>query len=199
MLVRDPQPRNAFAPRAGPATIFGPRSSVSGGMWTYQRGAVKCRTNLAVKGMSQQDLSWVKIHMVNRDPPDAPLPLPEPQLYDSCSLTPSGPADGAATRDTATCQHCLAERRKRKATTPHTLVFGECLGAAPPPPAAEAEIPEVNNPEPEAPDEHRDIVVDGQIIEELVSDAGEEDAAEDIAAAVLLPEQGTFRFLLQKR
>ena len=82
------------------------------------------------------------------------------------------------------------------------MVWGECLRATPPPPIAMADIPEVDNPEPEAPDEDEDIVVDGPIIEELGSDAEEESAIEtwqrlydrDVAAAVLLPEQETFRY-----
>ena len=77
--------------------------------------------------------------MDNWDPPDAPLPLPDAALYDACSRTPSRPADGVATRETASCLHCLAVRRKRAATTPHTLVWGECLRAAPPPPTAVAD------------------------------------------------------------
>ena len=124
MLVRDPTPRNAFVPRAEPGKVFGPSSSVSGAMWTYQRGVVKCRTNLAVQGMSQEDLGWVKINMSNWDPPDGPLPLPEPQLYDAASLIPTRAVDGAATRETATCPACLAIRRKQKVTQSHSLVWG---------------------------------------------------------------------------
>ena len=144
--------------------------------------------------MNQHDLNWVKVHMDNWDPPDAPPPLPEPQTYDACSPTPSRLADGAATRETVTCQHWLAEKQKRKATTPHTLVWGEFLRATPPPPTAEADIPAVDVQEPEAPDEIEDIVIDGPIIEELFLDAEAEDAIEDVAAAVLLPEQGTSRY-----
>ena len=93
--------------------------------------------------MSQQDLSWVKVNMSNWDPPDGPLPLPEPELYDAASLIPTRAVDGAATRETATCPACLAIRRKQKVTTPHSLVWGECLRATPPPPVPESAIPEV--------------------------------------------------------
>ena len=84
MIVKDPKPRNSWAPRAEPATVFGPSSSVSGGMWTFYRGAIKVRTNLAIQGMNEEDSSWVKIHMDSWDPPDGPLLLPEPELYDTC-------------------------------------------------------------------------------------------------------------------
>ena len=32
MVVQDPKPRNAFLPRAYPATVFGPSSSITNGM-----------------------------------------------------------------------------------------------------------------------------------------------------------------------
>ena len=37
MVVKDPAPANAFANRAEPGTIFGPSSTVPGGMWTSKR------------------------------------------------------------------------------------------------------------------------------------------------------------------
>ena len=72
MLVKDPKPRNAFVPRAEPATVFGPSASVPTGYWTYQRGLVKCRTNLQTQGLKQEELTWVKINMSSWDTPDAP-------------------------------------------------------------------------------------------------------------------------------
>ena len=65
MIVRDPESRNAFAPIALPATVFGPCSTVTGGMWTYQKGIVKCRTNIAVQGMTAEDINWVKVNVDN--------------------------------------------------------------------------------------------------------------------------------------
>ena len=112
-------------------------------MWTYQHGLVKCRTNLAVQGLNEEELTWVKINMDNWDPPDCPLPLPEPHKYDAASLVPTRPIDGAATRETVTCPACLATRRKKRMTTPHSLAWGECLRAAPPPPLPDGPVPEV--------------------------------------------------------
>ena len=88
MLVRDPTPKNAFAPRALPATVFGPSSSVPTGYWTYQTGLVKCRTSLQPQGLNAEELTWVKINMSNWDTPDAPMSLPEPALYDARSIVP---------------------------------------------------------------------------------------------------------------
>ena len=124
MLVRDPVPRNAFLPRAEPATIFGPSSSVPGGFWCYQHGEIKCKTNLAVQGLTEEDIRWVKCNMDNWSPPDCPLPVPEPQKYDAASLIPARAADGTATRETASCPACVAVRRKKRQVTPHSLVWG---------------------------------------------------------------------------
>ena len=81
------------------------------------------------------------------------MPLPEPEKYDAAALVPVRPADGAATRETAICPACIAIRRKRKVVDRHSLVWGGCLRAPPPPPSAEAPIPEValddQPPEPE--------------------------------------------------
>ena len=136
MVVRDPKSKDAFAPIALPATVFGPCSMVTSGMWTYQKGNAKCRTNIAVQGMTAEDINWVKVNVDNWDPPDAPLPLPPADMYDARCLTPSRPADGGATRDTVTCQACLAVKRKQKVTTRHNLRWGEYLRATPPPPTA---------------------------------------------------------------
>ena len=56
MIVRDPPPRDSFLFIAEPGTVFGPCSTVPGGMWTFHKGAVKCRTNLAVQGATPEDL-----------------------------------------------------------------------------------------------------------------------------------------------
>ncbi|MDA8582710.1 hypothetical protein N9L68_00825 [bacterium] len=143
MIVKDPKPKNAFVPRAEPATVFGPSSSIPTGYWTYQRGWVKCRTNLQPQGLSQEELTWVKINMSNWDTPDTPTPLPEPALYDSGSIVPLRAAYGAITRDAATCPACVAVRRKQKIRSRHTQVWGECLRASPPPPEAEQPLPAV--------------------------------------------------------
>ena len=137
MLVRDPTPRN----RAEAGSVSGPSSSVSGCMWTYQRGMVKCRTNVAVQGMNQQDLSWVKIKMDNWNPPDGSLPLPEPQLYDVCSPIPSDLQMELQSGGQSPAQLARPSEKKQEIFGPHTVVWGECFRAPPPPPTAETEVP----------------------------------------------------------
>ena len=132
MLVLDPRPRNAFTPRAKPATVFSPCSSVTGGFWTVQEGKLRCRTNLVFQGMEQNDLAWVKINIDNWDAPDAPMPLPPVEHYDAGAIVQVEEVGGSpARRETATCPACIASRLKRKQTGEHTLVWGECLRAIP--------------------------------------------------------------------
>ena len=102
MVVRDPKPKNAFVPRVEPATVFGPSASGPIGYWTYQRGLVKCRTNLQPQGLKRKEFTWVKIDMRNWDTPDAPLPLREPALYDATSIVPLTTVGGAAPPNGAT-------------------------------------------------------------------------------------------------
>ena len=115
MVVKDPPPKSAFNLRAMPATIFGPCEHVSGASWTYQNGLVKARTNIQPQGLTDDDLNWVKVHVSEWDAPDAPLPLPEPELYDARALAPVAPIPNGATRLTATCVACICSRRKKRA------------------------------------------------------------------------------------
>ena len=109
------------------------------GYWCYQHGHVKARTNIAVGGLAEEDLVWVKASMDNWDPPDAPLPLPAPELFDAAALTPSAPPSGQATRDTATCPACVSTKQRRKHRYKHNHIWGECLLA--PPPRVEGSLP----------------------------------------------------------
>ena len=127
MVVKDPPPRNAFMPRAEPATIFGPCDHVSGAMWTYQHGQTKARTNIQPQGLDESDLSWIKANESNWYAPDAPLPAPAIQLYDASTLTTVAPTSGGATRESVTCPACLCVKRRQKVTSSHALIWGECL------------------------------------------------------------------------
>ena len=80
--------------------------------------------------------------MANWNPPDGPLPSPHPARFDAASLTPSKAVDGGATRETSSCAACIAVRRKKKCETPHSLRWGECLNATPPPPEEIPDLPE---------------------------------------------------------
>ena len=102
------------------------------------------KTNLQPQGLMEEDISWVKVNLENWSSPDAALPPPAPQLYDAALLTPtSRDLHGAATRENVTCPACQQLRRKRKVKDRHTLVWGECLRAIPPPPAPVGHVPEL--------------------------------------------------------
>ena len=136
MIVRDPVPRNAFVPRAEPGTIFAPSSSVPTGFWTYQKGHTRVRTHIQAQGCDREDLTWIKVNLANWDPPDGPQGLPDAAEYDAASLVPLLHADGGATWRTVKCPACLQQFRHRAMTEAHTLVWGECMRALPPPPVA---------------------------------------------------------------
>ena len=81
--------------------------------------------------------------MENWDPPDAPMLPPEPALYDARSIMVLKPTAGGASRETVICPACVAIRRKKKAGSRHSLVWGECLRAIPPIPEADGPIPPI--------------------------------------------------------
>ena len=65
MVVQDPPPRNAFAPRSLPATVFGPSDRVPGGMVIYQAGKLKEVRNFLVSDMLAEELTFVKTRLVS--------------------------------------------------------------------------------------------------------------------------------------
>ena len=90
-----------------------------------------------------------------------------------------------------TCLACIAVKRKRAVVTPHTIVWGECLKATPPPPIAitsevQPDAPDTddevmftfNEGEDEVLDDDDEVVFNEPLIEELVSDEEGEDPAE---------------------
>ena len=178
MVVKSPAPRNAFMPRAEPATMFGPCDHISGASWTYQHGQLKARTNMQPQGMSDDDLHWVKVNVSAWDPPDAPLPVPTAQLYDATTLVEVEAVPSGATRETATCTACICLRRKQKVTTTHTLIWGECMKGSPPPPFASDFLQDVEVVEDPEPAEE----LEEELVEELVEEQAEEE--EPTASAV---------------
>ena len=56
MVVRDPKPRDAFAPRAELAVLLGPADSFTGSYWVYARGRIFPRANLQLAGVSGEEL-----------------------------------------------------------------------------------------------------------------------------------------------
>ena len=77
MVVQDPTPRNAFAPRSLPATVFGPSDRIPGGMVVYQAGKLKEVRNFFASDMLAEELTFVKAHIKDFDTPIAPCDLPD--------------------------------------------------------------------------------------------------------------------------
>ena len=129
MLVTSPVPRNAWAPRAEPCTIFGVCDTIPNAHWVYQKGHIKARTDLQPQGLSAEDLHWVKLEVGHWDYPDRPLDLPPIEDYDAGAIPQVHPKDvPPATRETATCVACLQTRRGRRQTKAHSLVWGSAYG-----------------------------------------------------------------------
>ena len=119
--------------------------------------------------------------MDNWDPPNAPMAPRDPGLFDAHCSVPSRPAPGRATRDTVTCDVCLAERRKKKMTTPHNLRWGECLKATPPPPEPIEPSP-VNEDAPVMPEDEDDKSDRENIEEKMIPSYSddEDDPSQDV-------------------
>ena len=71
----------------------------------------------------------------------------KPQLYDAGQLIPTEEVAGGATRANVTCLACLQVKRKQSVTNMHSLIWGECLHATPPPPVARQPMPGIEEVE----------------------------------------------------
>ena len=181
MIVTTPKPKNKFAPRAMPGTVFGPASHISGALWTYQNGVTKARVNLQTSGMTEGDLQWVKIELPNWDCPDAPVPAPPAEQFDAAAVYPVHDVPVGATRETVKCVKCIAEKHKKRSEDPHSLVWGECLQAHPPPPEIDTgPTGSVEQPVTRVPDE--DPSDEEEVAEEPPD---EEQSIADVAAKVV--------------
>ena len=63
MVVRDPAPRNAFVPRAMPATVMGASERVPNGIIVFQDGALREQVNVQATALEPEELTWVKAHL----------------------------------------------------------------------------------------------------------------------------------------
>ena len=86
MLVNDPPDRNAFMPRSVPATIFGPGDRVSGGYYAYQRGCVREVQNVRWSKLAPEELAYVKGHIAEWTPPDAPCKAPATDTWNAAEV-----------------------------------------------------------------------------------------------------------------
>ena len=91
MVVLDPEPRDSFAPRSLPATIFGPSERVSGAYVVYQQGKLKDAVNVQATDLTPQELVYVKAQLQNWDCPEAPQKPPSSDLWDASKVDISAP------------------------------------------------------------------------------------------------------------
>ena len=95
MLVSDPAPRNAFLPRSLPCTIFCPSSRVPQGYLLYQADRVKEAVNVVHSDLTPDELTYVKMHVLDWAPPAGPLAPPAPETWDPRAPAEVGAGDRA--------------------------------------------------------------------------------------------------------
>ena len=76
MVVRDPPPRNAFLPRAMPATVLGVAERVPNGLVVFQDGRLREVVNVQASELQPEELNWVKAHLRDWDHPVSPCDSP---------------------------------------------------------------------------------------------------------------------------
>ena len=95
MCVRDLVPRDAFAARSLPATIFGPSEEVPGGYIVYLDGILKNVTNIAVTDLTPHEITFVKSHVDEWQQPSGLQAPAAPEAWDAAhapdpSIRPRG-------------------------------------------------------------------------------------------------------------
>ena len=116
----DPVPRNAFLPRALPATVFGPCDTVPGGYWIYQNGKVVAKRNIQTSGIPMEELNILKATWDEHETPISPEVPPEAGLFDAGDIQFADPVIGA-TRESATCPACIQRKDGLMITASHSI------------------------------------------------------------------------------
>eukprot|EP00959_Pyramimonas_sp_CCMP1952_P255599 5338880-Pyramimonas_sp.AAC.1 len=86
MVNLTPAPRNAFLPRALPATCFGPCENIPDALWVYQSGKVVPKVNIQTAGLTQDELVIVKASWDEYETPIAAMPPPQASLFDAAAV-----------------------------------------------------------------------------------------------------------------
>ena len=76
-----------FLPRALPATLFCPSARVPGGYIVFQNGFVKEVVNVTAADLQPDELTFVKAHLQDWEPPIRPCEPPEATAWDACLQT----------------------------------------------------------------------------------------------------------------
>ena len=96
MVNITPAPRNAFLPRAMPATMFGPCEHIPDGMWVHQGGKVVAKVNVHVAGLTKYELNVVRATWDDNETPVAFLPPPDNALFDATAVDFGSGAAGSS-------------------------------------------------------------------------------------------------------
>ena len=83
LSVTDPTPRNAFLPRALPATLFCPSHRVPGGYIVFQNGHLREIVNVQHADLEPEDILFVKAHMHEWQEPVRPCDPPARVSWDA--------------------------------------------------------------------------------------------------------------------
>ena len=149
MVNIDPVPRNAWLPRAMPATIFGPCDSIPNGMWVYQNGKVFPKVNIQTAGMTEEEINIVKASWDDYEIPISRVAPPSNGLYEAMNADLPSSVE-AATFLSATCPACKCKSRGEPIAVPHSKVYGKCAEAAIPPQPISSILPQEDEVEPPA-------------------------------------------------
>ena len=109
MIVQDPKSRNAFVPRSWPATVFGPSTSVPGGMIVYQNGRLREVVNLVASPLAPEELVYVKAKLADYDEPFAPTEPPTCRDWDA--RLADGPQDTEKVEISSVFKGSITKRR----------------------------------------------------------------------------------------
>ena len=86
MVVSGPEVRDAFMPRALPATCFGPADRVSGGYVVYRDGKLKVNFNVQTADLTAEEIVYVKGNMVEWAPPYVLQDPPADESWDAAKV-----------------------------------------------------------------------------------------------------------------
>ena len=153
MINLDPVPRDAFLSRAMPGMVFGPAESVPGGYWVYQAGKIMSKVNVVVEGLTEEEMKVAKATFGESEHPLLPLDPPDGSMHDPTLVVFHRSVDPVSV-GSASCPACVLQNQGRPFNVPHTLRWGECSRARPPPQPMQNLLPQVEDAELAAEDDN---------------------------------------------
>ena len=111
MIAMDPPSRNAFMPRALPATVFGPAQGVPGGMIVIQDNKLKEVVNIQSSELDAKEIAYAKLHMREWGQPFAPTEPPTGTDWDASKAEEAQNKDPGELYGQDLMPHVLDEER----------------------------------------------------------------------------------------